>query len=66
MNTSKIPVRYAKALIELSDDKNITDEVYADILILQEIMKLPEMKEILHSPVISSSKKNMLIYQYGM
>ena len=60
MNTSKIPVRYAKALIELSEEKKLTDKIYNDILIIREISKLPEVKELLYSPVISSNRKNEL------
>jgi len=61
MNTSKIPVRYAKALVELSEEKNLTDKIYNDILIIQNIVKLPEVKEILCSPVISSNQKNQIL-----
>jgi F-type H+-transporting ATPase subunit delta len=57
MNESKISVRYSRALFELAVEKNILDKVNQDMLFLAEICKIPEMKDLLHSPVIVPSRK---------
>ena len=61
MNDSKIPVRYAKALLELTEEKKITEKVYNDILLIDELIKLPDVRDFLLSPVISSGKKNTIL-----
>jgi len=57
MNDSKISVRYSKALFESAVEKNILDKVNQDMLFITEICKLPDMKELLTSPVIFPSRK---------
>ncbi|MBI5010130.1 MAG: F0F1 ATP synthase subunit delta, partial [Bacteroidia bacterium] len=52
MNDSKISVRYSKALFETAVEKNILDRVNQDMLFISEICKLPEMKDLLSSPII--------------
>jgi F-type H+-transporting ATPase subunit delta len=58
MNYSKIAVRYAKALFNLTVEKDILNQAFHDIqLVEQIIVAKPELKEILCSKVISNSKK---------
>ena len=57
MNDSKISVRYSRALFESAVEKKMLDEVYQDMIFVSEICKIPEMKELLESPIIVPSKK---------
>ena len=62
MNEGKIAVRYAKALLRSALDKGKLDPVRNDMeAILQVIHDVPEMKHVLHSPVIEPSKKDAII-----
>jgi len=63
MNESKISVRYSRALFELAIEKNILDKVNQDMLFISEICKVPEMKELLASPVIVPSRKNDILHK---
>ncbi len=63
MNDSKISVRYSKALFESAVEKNILDKVNQDMLFISEICKLPEMKELLSSPVIFPSRKTEFLHK---
>jgi F-type H+-transporting ATPase subunit delta len=61
MNESKISVRYSKALIEMSREKNILETVKTDMdLIGQCLNQIPELKMVLDSPVIRTSEKRTL------
>lgn len=57
MNDSKISVRYARALFQLALEKNLLDEVFQDMKFLGEVCSLPEMKDLLESPIVVPSKK---------
>jgi F-type H+-transporting ATPase subunit delta len=58
MNHSKIPVRYAKALISSAEEQEILDPVRTDMESLLGIIKsVPDFSELLHSPIIRPSKK---------
>lgn len=57
MNDSKIPVRYSKALFELSIVKNNLDNVYNDMKVVRELCAMKEVRDIIDNPVISSSKR---------
>jgi F-type H+-transporting ATPase subunit delta len=57
MNDSKISVRYSRALFESAIEKKLLDKVYQDMIFISGICKIPEMKELLESPVIIPSKK---------
>jgi F-type H+-transporting ATPase subunit delta len=58
MNNGKIPVRYAKALISAAEEQGIMDEVRNDMKNILNILKnVPEMLQMLESPIISRSKK---------
>jgi len=58
MNQSKISVRYSKAIIEMSREKDILETVKTDMdFIGQCLNQIPEFKLILDSPVIRTSEK---------
>jgi F-type H+-transporting ATPase subunit delta len=61
MNESKISVRYSRALFESAVEKNILDKVNVDMIFISEICRIPEMKELLQSPVIVPSKKTDIL-----
>lgn len=58
MNHSKIAVRYSTALFRSALEKNILDEVKADMAFISEICRDPQMKDFLENPVIRPSKKS--------
>jgi len=60
MNESRISVRYSRALFNSAIDKKLLDKVYLDMVFISELCKLPLMKEVLESPIIVPSKKNMV------
>jgi F-type H+-transporting ATPase subunit delta len=58
MNQSKITVRYAKALFGLVKEDNTLDIQKKDIeLLFQCIQEIPELQEVIHSPVMKASEK---------
>ena len=63
MNESKISVRYSKALFDLAVEKKLLDKVHQDMLFIAEICKLPEMKDLLLSPVIVPSRKSEIFHK---
>jgi len=63
MNESKISVRYSKALFESAVEKNNLDKVYQDMLFITEICRLPEMKDLLTSPIIFPSRKTEILHK---
>lgn len=63
MNDSKISVRYSKALFQTSLENNIVDKVMADMALIAEVYKAPEMKEFLLSPIIPPSKKVTIFHK---
>jgi F-type H+-transporting ATPase subunit delta len=59
---STISLRYAKALIELSNEKQITDAVYADMLEMQNLLfESYELRSFLRTPQIDDKTKSRLI-----
>jgi len=61
MNESKISVRYSKAIVEMSREKDILETVRTDMnLIGQCLNEIPEFKLVLDSPVIQTSEKRSL------
>ena len=62
MNDSKISVRYSKALFQLALDNNLLDKVNQDMILISEICKIAETKELIHSPVIVPSKKSAIFH----
>lgn len=63
MNSSKISVRYSRALFNSAIEMNLLDKVYEDMLFISELCRLPEMKEVLASPVIVPSKKKDILHK---
>jgi F-type H+-transporting ATPase subunit delta len=62
MNDSKISTRYGRALFVSARDKNLLNPVRADMeMILVLLHDLPELKQVVESPVIRSSKKDEII-----
>jgi F-type H+-transporting ATPase subunit delta len=62
MNDSKISTRYARALFISARDKNLLSPVRSDMeLVLAAIHDLPELKQILESPVIKPREKSMIM-----
>jgi F-type H+-transporting ATPase subunit delta len=57
MNDSKISVRYAKALFESAKEKDLLDEVSADMVEVQGIYMIPEFNDMLVNPVMKESQK---------
>ena len=64
MNQSQIAVRYAKALFQLSVEKNIIEQIRGDMLTIQKAAKeISEFSILLNSPVISNSDKQKALGQ---
>jgi F-type H+-transporting ATPase subunit delta len=63
MNDSKISVRYSRALFESALEKKILDKVYDDMKFVSEICTIPELKELLLSPIIVPSKKTDIFHK---
>ena len=61
MNDSKISVRYSRALFQSALEKKVLDNVYQDMIFISEISIIPEVKELLNSPIIVPSKKNAIL-----
>ena len=61
MNDSKISVRYSRALFQSAFEKKVLDNVYQDMIFISEISIIPEVKELLNSPIIVPSKKNAIL-----
>ena len=62
MNDSKITVRYSRALFQSSVEKKLLDKVFQDMIIISELCRLDEVKEVLDSPVITPSKKKKIFH----
>jgi len=61
MDESKIPVRYAKALLSLADDKQVTEAVRDDIALIYQLFEtVPGFFQFLESPVIGPGEKRKL------
>ena len=61
MNTSKISVRYAKALLSLAVEENKQKEINEDVKFFFYSCDVIEFNSILENPVISMSKKKSVI-----
>jgi F-type H+-transporting ATPase subunit delta len=57
MSTGNIAVRYARALFLSAREKKLLDPVRADMELLLETSRNPELLSVIESPVISSYKK---------
>jgi len=63
MNNSKISVRYSRALFESALEKKMLDKVYNDMIFISDVCLLPDMKELLTSPIIVPSKKTDILHK---
>lgn len=62
MPNPRLANRYAKCLIDLAQEQNQLEEVYADMLFLQAVCKASkEFVAVIKSPVITSDKKNNIL-----
>lgn len=62
MNESKISVRYAKALLLLANEQNISAEIRRNVETLDELLyTTPELKDLLEIPIIKPSHKLEII-----
>jgi F-type H+-transporting ATPase subunit delta len=61
MNDSKISVRYSRALFQSALEKKVLDDVANDMAYISELFAIPEVSELLKSPVIVPSKKNSIL-----
>ena len=58
MNESKISVRYAKALLSLANEQNVSAEIRENVEILYELINTtPEFKDLLEISIIKPSYK---------
>jgi F-type H+-transporting ATPase subunit delta len=62
MNDSKISVRYSRALFQLAIDKKLLDKVKQDMILILEVSKTPEARELINNPVIRPSKKSEIFH----
>lgn len=60
MNHSKISVRYSKALFQVAIEKNLLDKISTDMLFISDLCKMPDIQEVLESPIIIPSKKTTI------
>jgi len=64
MDYNKVAVRYAKSLYLLAEEKQITEAVKADILLIDSVIKqVPEFVKSIESPIVKASVKNNIIEQ---
>jgi F-type H+-transporting ATPase subunit delta len=61
MDSSKIGVRYARALFGVAQEKNLVDQVRRDFdLITQTFKDVPDLPAAMNNPVVSPSRKSHL------
>lgn len=66
MKISRLARRYAKALLELANEKGAIEDVRRDMkLLLQILSQHPELQVMLKSPVITSDKKKKVMSEIG-
>jgi len=58
MSELTVASRYAKSIIDLAEEKNLLNEINADMVFFLRTLKAnPELKAVLGNPIISHSKK---------
>lgn len=62
MNESKISVRYSRALFLSALERNNIDRIYKDMILLLEMSKIEEFKELISSPIIKPSRKTKIFH----
>mgnify|MGYP000973145832 CR=1 FL=1 len=63
MNESRIAVRYARALFQSALDKGIIDNVNDDMITVDALCRMEEIKDLINSPIIKPSKKQEVFSQ---
>jgi F-type H+-transporting ATPase subunit delta len=63
MNDSKIAVRYAKALFDLSLKHNALEDVYENMKVINRLCLMVKVREIIGNPVIKISKKKEIMLE---
>ncbi len=61
MNSSKIAVRYAKALFELALERDVTDTVYRDMKTVNHLCSMSEVKAVINNPVLPQQKRKEVV-----
>lgn len=61
MNDSKIAVRYAKALFDLSLEKKAIDTVYENMKVINLLCSMHEVKEVIENPVIPVTRRKEIL-----
>jgi len=61
MNSSKIAVRYAKALFDLALGREVIDSVYNDMKTVGQLCAMEEVKAVINNPVIPQQKRKEII-----
>jgi F-type H+-transporting ATPase subunit delta len=61
MNSSKIAVRYAKALFDLALERDVIDNVYNDMKTVGQHCAMEEVKAVINNPVIPQQKRKEII-----
>ncbi len=62
MNTSKISIRYAKALFELAKEKNLLEDIRKDLTLLKTFFKVKDFQDFIESPIITPSQKKEIFH----
>jgi F-type H+-transporting ATPase subunit delta len=62
MNDSKISVRYSHALFQSAIEKKMIDRVYRDMAYISEMCRIPEIRDLLNSPIILPAKKREIMH----
>ncbi len=60
MNTNRITVRYAKALLELALEENTAEQINNDMQLIGETTNISDFMRFLENPVIVPSKKQAI------
>ncbi|HUI33253.1 MAG: F0F1 ATP synthase subunit delta [Dysgonamonadaceae bacterium] len=62
MNKGLISVRYATALLQFAQDKNVEDEIYEQAKFLSSVfLKVSSLHAVLNSPMVPKSRKREII-----
>lgn len=62
MNSGKISIRYARALLMSANEKKVSETVYSEMIALGKVFEeFPQMKNAMASPTISNSEKEELL-----
>lgn len=61
MNSSKIAVRYAKALFDLALERGVIDSVYRDMKTVSRLCSMEEVKAVINNPVLSHQKRKEVL-----